>query len=44
MAACADRVNASLDDNDETERFAISPGIWLMARSQASAAIVGRIS
>ena len=36
MVANADRVNATLADNDETERFALSPGLWLMARSQAS--------
>ena len=41
MGANADRVNATLADNDETERFALSPGLWLMARSQASALLHG---
>ncbi len=34
MATHADRLNATLADNDDTERFAISPGLWLMARAQ----------
>ena len=34
MRTHADRLNATLADNDETERFALSPGLWLMARAQ----------
>lgn len=36
MAANADKINATLADNDETERFAMSPGLWLLARVQVS--------
>lgn len=34
MSANADQLNVTLPDNDDTERFAISPLLWLMARMQ----------
>jgi len=35
IAEHADKMNATLVDNDETERFALSATLWLMARMQA---------
>ena len=36
MSIYSDKINATLADNDETERFALSPGLWLMARVQVN--------
>ncbi|KAG1679321.1 hypothetical protein FOA52_009353 [Chlamydomonas sp. UWO 241] len=33
VADGAERVNASLSDNDECERFGMAPALWLLARS-----------
>lgn len=42
IAKYAEKLNATLSDNDDTERLALSPGLWLMARMQVGVGAGGR--